>query len=280
MFKTPWKILKNNMIFIQPILLSLLLVMMSLTYFFGAVSAKKVLLAFSVFMATIAFLSGWFHINKLGVDDYNPEDEQSVITEKTIKNFKQFFTGVGERFLKFLLGVIVFLFIYFAVGSVVGKVCMQSFGVPTMLQELSKIAQTVTTQAELVSFLNGISFEDKLVFSKWVFVVFVMSSIMNFFGVLYFTVITYENKNVLLSLWLAVKFAFQNFIKCILVILVMFALYIALNILSVPFGSNAFAFAILIILLVLYFNYYVLLVFYLYNGKAKDNSDNRTEFIG
>ena len=280
MFKTPWQILKNNMIFIQPILLSLLLVMMSVTYLVGAFSGKKLLLAFSVLMATIAFMSGWFHINKLGVEDYNPDDEQTVITEKTIKNFKQFFTGVGERFIKFLLGMLIFLCLYFAVVSGVGKICLQLFGVPTLVQEFSKMAQTVATQAELVNFLNGISFEDKLVFSKWVLTILAMSSIMNFFGVLYFTVITYEDKNVLFSLWLALKFIFKNFIKCVSVILVMFALYIFLNILSVPFGSNAITFAILIILLVLYFNYYVLLVFYLYNGKAKDNSDNRTELIG
>ena len=280
MFKTPWQILKNNMIFIQPILLSLLLFMMSLTYLFGAFSLTKLLLAISVFMATVAFMSGWFHINKLGIEDYNPDDEQAVITEKTIKNFKQFFTGVGEKFLKFLLGMLIFLVLYFALMSGFGKVCLETFGMPTMLQELSKVAQSITTQAELVTFLNGISFEDKLVFSKWVLATIVISSIMNFLGVLYFTIITYENKNVLLSLLLTIKFVVQNFVKCISVIFVTFLLYIALNILSVALGSNAISFAILIILLVLYFNYYVLLVFYLYDGKAKDNSDNRTELIG
>lgn len=280
MFKTPWQILKNNMIFIQPILLSLLLFMMSLTYLFGAFSLTKLLLAISVFMATVAFMSGWFHINKLGIEDYNPDDEQTVITEKTIKNFKQFFTGVGERFLKFLLGMLIFIVVYFAFMSGLGKICLETFGMPTMLQELSKVAQSITTQAELVTFLNGISFEDKLVFSKWVLATIVISSIMNFLGILYFTILTYESKNVLLSLWLTIKFVVQNFAKCISVIFVTFLLYIALNILSVAFGSNAISFAILIILLVLYFNYYVLLVFYLYDGKAKDNSDNRTELIG
>ena len=60
----------------------------------------------------------------------------------------------------------------------------------------------------------------------------------------------------------------------------MILLYLGLNILSLVFGATSFGFAILMILLAVYFNYYLLLVFCFYDEKTKNNSDSRTEFIG
>ena len=280
MFKTPWNILRNNMIFIQPILLILLLLMLSSTYLIGGYSHTKLLLALSVFMATVAFISGWFHINKLGIIDYNPEDEQEEITSKTIKNFKQFFAGVGENFLKVLFATLIFMGVYFASIFLLGKVCMKIFGEPVIFIELAKIAKTVTTQSELVSFLNTVSIEDKLVFVRWMMSIIAMSSILNFIGVLYLVVIFSEKVNIFISLFKTIKFFVLNILKSILIIVFMFALYMLLNILSLVLGANAISFAILIILFVLYLNYYVLLVFCFYDEKTKNNCDYRTEFLG
>ena len=78
MFKTAYQILRNNMIFIQPLLLYMLLIMSASIFVAGRTipSVTKIILLLCFVLLTIAFLSGWFHINKLGIEKYNPDDEQ------------------------------------------------------------------------------------------------------------------------------------------------------------------------------------------------------------
>ena len=160
------------------------------------------------------------------------------------------------------------------------KLGLNIFGEPQILIDFPKIAKTLNTQSDLINYLNNISMQDKMIFANWVLSISVLSSIMNFFGLLYFTILTYTKKNVFASIFHTFVFLFKNIVGCIAIIAVMFALYMVLNVLSVILGSNSFSFVFLIILLVLYLNYYVLLVFCFYNERTKDNCNNRTEFIG
>lgn len=282
MFKTPLQILKNNMIFIQPILFFILLLMLAMTYFVagGVLSNAKLVLLVSVFLVAVSFSAGWFYINKLAVDDYNPNDVQEEITAKTIKNFRQFFSGVGEGFVRFLFAYIIYFALYFLVILALVKLGVKLYGEPKILMDFPKIVKTMTTQEELINYLNSVTMQDKVIFANWVLSITVLSSIANFFGFLYFTVITYTKKNIFYSLFNSICFAFKNIVGCTRIIVLMFCLYMFLNILSVILGNNALSFVLLIILFVLYLNYYVLLVFCFYNEKTEDNSNNRTELIG
>lgn len=275
MFKTTLKILKNNMLFIQPLLMYLLLVMTGATY----VASKnvyivpKVCISVSVILMTVALTAGWLHINKLGIQDYNPDDDSTVITEKTVKNFKQFFTGVGENFLKMLGAYVFYGALYLLCLFLIMKLCLQVFGEPTVFLALPEIAKS-QTNAEVISYLNSISEADKLNFVSWVWTIILSSSVLNFIGVLYLTVLTFEKRNIFVCFWLALKFLFKNILPCAVITLAMFAVYFMLNLLSFVLGTNSFSFALLIILLTLYLNYYILLVFCFYNERTKDNSNN------
>ena len=104
MFKKPLSILRNNMIFIQPLLLYLLLLMTALTFVLAKEMyfISKCMLLLSTLLMTIAFSAGWFYVNKLGVENYNGNDEPDTIATKAIENIKKFFVGVGENFFKSL----------------------------------------------------------------------------------------------------------------------------------------------------------------------------------
>lgn len=276
MFRTAYQILRNNMIFIQPLLLYMLLVMSAAMYVAGKTMplVARIVLTACVVLLTIAFMTGWFYINKLGVDKYNPEDEQEVITKKTVESFKQFFSGIGENFFKMLFAFIIFGLIYVGVSYLVVQLCLKFFGTPTIIMDFQNIAK-MQTNTEIVAYLNNVSVDDKLNFISWVWTGIVLSSILNFFGVLYFSINTYEKRNVFVCLWKAFLFFFRKILSSLAIILVLFFIYFFLNLLSLLLGANSFSFAILIILFTLYLNYYVLLVMWFYNEQTKNNSDSR-----
>lgn len=281
MFKKSYFILKNNMIFIHPLLLYLLTFMIFVSFLTNRniYAVPKIIMLICAVLLCIAMLSGWFYINKYGVLSYNEGDSKEEITIKTIQNFKKFFEGVGADFFKTLGICLIQLVLFAALFMLVSKICISIFGEPKLIYELPKLAKA-SSQAEILNFVNGISMHDKLVFTAWVLAVNVVASVYNFFGILYFAVNSFEKVNIFKSLLISIKFFFKNIISNFCIIIMMFLLYILLNILSILLGTNSLSFVILIILFTMYLNYYVILVFCFYNDKAKDNSNNGTEFIG
>ena len=278
--KKPFFILKNNLIFIQPLLLYLLLQMMALSFILGRniYTVPGIVLVVSMLLLTVAFAAGWLFINKLGILNYNPEDSKDEITVKAVKNFRMFFEGVGANFIKTFAAGLLYAAIYTAAMFVTGKICLEFLGKPDIIFEFQKIMQA-SNQAEIVNILNNISIQQKIIFSGWVMAFNTAASVMNFIGVLYFAVIFIKESDLLKSLFETIVFLIKNFLNCIFIIFIMFFLYLVLNLLSVIMGANSFSFVILIILFTIYLNYYILLVFCFYNDKTKSNSNNGTELV-
>lgn len=275
------KILKNNLIFIQPLLLFFLLIMTTASFFINKniLFAGKICLTISILLLIVAFTSGWFNINKYGVISYEENDTQEEIANKAIAGIKTFFEGVGRNFFK-TLGAYLFIGVFFiAVIYCVSNLLVHTLGEPKLMYEIPKLAQA-SSQAEVLNFVKNISDNDKIIFSIWMIVANVVLLILDFFALLYFSVINFENENIIKSVWTTIKFFFKNFINSIGMIFFIFALYLGLNFASLLLGANSFSLVILIILFTVYLNYSVLLVFCFYNEKTKINSDSRTELIG
>ena len=280
-FKKSFFILKNNLIFIQPLLFGLLLIMTSLSFLVGRnfYSISKFVLLISMILMFIAFSAGWFYINKQGIINYCEADSKEEIAMKAVQNFKKFFEGVGSDFLKTVGSYFIFFILYAAILYFLTKFCMSVFGEPKIIYEFPKILKA-SSQAEILNYINNITIQDKITFISWIMVFNIVSSIMNFFIILYFAVVSFENVNILKAFWIAIKFFFKNILGVVAILFVIFILYVFLNILSVILGTNSLSFVILIILFTIYLNYYLLLVFCFYYDKTKNNSNNRTECIG
>ena len=279
--KKSFYILKNNLIFIQPLLLGLLLIMTAFSFLVGRnfFSFSKIILLLSMFLLFIAFSAGWFFINKQGILNYNENDSKEEIALKAVQNFKKFFEGVGADFLKTALSYILLFILYAAVLYIVTKFCMSIFGEPRIIYDFPKILKA-SSQAEILNYINSVTIQDKIIFMNWMVVFNIAASIMNFFIILYFAVVSFENVNILKSFWFALKFFFRNLFGVVAILIIIFILYVFLNILSVILGSNSLSLVTLIILFTIYLNYYLLLVFCFYYDKTKNNSNNRTECIG
>ncbi len=275
------KILKNNLIFIQPLLLCLLLFMTVGTFFINKniYFVGKICLAISMLLLTVAFISGWLYINKLGVLSYVEDDTQEVVAKKAIESLKKFFEGIGANFLKTFAAYFVVVIGFVGVAYFASKILVATIGEPKLIYELPKLAQA-NSQAEILNFVKGISDEDKLIFSAWVIITNTIVFVCNFFATLYLTVINFSEDNFLKSIWTTIKFFFKNILGSVVIIATMFAIYLGLNFVSLLLGTNSFSLVILIILFTIYLNYCVLLIFCFYNDKTENNSNNRTEFIG
>lgn len=275
------KILKNNLVFIQPLLLCLLMFMTVASFFVNknVFIAGKICLSISILLLTIAFTAGWLHINKFGVISYDENDTAEAIANKAIAGIKKFFEGIGENFLKTLGAYAVVLLVAIGVIYSVSKLLVATIGEPKLIYEIPKLAQA-TSQAEILNFVKNIPDNDKIVFSLWMIVSNLVVFIINFFAMLYFSVLNFEKDNFIKAIWTTIKFFFKNFFASLFVILFILALHFGLNLVSLILGANSFSLIILIILFTVYLNYCVLLVFCFYNEKAKIDSNNRTEFIG
>ena len=184
------KILKNNLIFIQPLLLFFLMLMTGATFFINknVFLAGKICLSISIFLLAIAFTAGWLHINKYGVISYNEKDSVEEIANKAIAGIKSFFEGIGKNFLKTLAGYIVIFISSFGIICAISKLLVSTIGEPKLIYELPKLAQA-SSQAEILNFVKNIPDNDKIVFSLWMIISNIVVFITNFFALLYFSVL-------------------------------------------------------------------------------------------
>ncbi len=280
-FINSFKILKNNMLFVQPLLLFFLIEISGFTYIASKNInfAPKIILLISLFLLMSAFLAGWFYINKLGIEDFNPEDSYETSASKSVKNFKLFFTGVGENFFKFLSSSLLYFALYAFCVNCLTRACVKFIGEPAVFDKFMQAAMS-QNQNELLNLTNSINTHEALVFVLWILAFAVFTMIFNYFGILYAVIITAEKINIFSSLWKTIKFFILNIFSSILIMIVLFGIYFFINLLAAPMGTNSIAFVILIILCMFYLNYYVILVSYYYNEKTKSNSDSGAEFIG
>ena len=185
-----FSILKNNLIFIQPLLFYLLIIMVILPPILGKNTAlyPKVLLVISAFLLTVATTSGWLYINKKAVDDYNPDDNNEEIARKTLVNLKTFFTGVGEYFFKTLFGYFCFITIYILFFYLTTKSCLYFLGEPSIAHRINDFT-SIKTVEELNNLLKSFPSHDILILKLWIIIFTVAGTLFNFLGYLYFVIL-------------------------------------------------------------------------------------------
>ena len=200
-YSKAFSILKNNLIYIQPLLFYLLIIMLILPPILGKNTAlyPKVLLIISSFLLTVATTAGWLYINKKAVIDFNPDDNNEEIAKKSLTNLKTFFTGVGEYFFKTLLGYFCFISIYILLFYLTTKFCLHFLGEPTITHKITDIA-SIKTVEELNNLLKSIPSHDILILKLWIIIYTIAGTLFNFLGYLYFIILFSEKYNVLKSI--------------------------------------------------------------------------------
>lgn len=281
-FKKSFSILFNNLIFIQPLLLLFLIFTAVLSY-----SLVKLVLFFPVniiffitlFMLCVAFFTGWIYINKCGILSYNEKDSKEEIAFKSLQNFKKFFEGVGSGFFNVLFISVFNFLLYFSIIFAASKILTHYIGIPEFLSDM-KLILSFTSNDEFIRYFQSVSLHDMKCFLLWFGVINILSVIMNYFAVLMYASYSFDNKNPFMTLINSIKFFFLNIIPSIGIMLYTYLLYILLNVVSSLLVPGSISFAVLTILLTLYFNYCIILIFDYYYEKNKNNGNNGSELVG
>ena len=170
-------ILKNNLIFTQPILIYFLL-LLAASQHLGRPNTQlhpPILMALSVFLLAAATISGLFHINKNALSDYNPNDDKTETARKSIKNLKTFFAGTGEHFLKVMSGTMLYSLIFFGFIYTIIIYLTNTIGIEPVQILIKKLGELETAN-QINEFASSLSRHDLLVINIWS-LFFVVSSI-------------------------------------------------------------------------------------------------------
>lgn len=270
-------ILKNNIIFIQPVLIYFMLILLFLQnvidkhFRFQA----KLLMCISIFLLTMAFITGLFFIINKAIKDYNENDDTIAITNKSINNLKMFFTGIGQYFSKILSGTTLFIIVYSVLIFLIGKYISSNIGIPDFVSIFSQYNKMQSIN-EINQYILSFSAHDLFVINIWCLFFVIASAVFNHIIIINTSVLISGEKNILLSLVKTIKFFFKNIFQSIFMIVFMFALYCFISIISFLIGQNVFSLALSTILISMYFNYYIILVQYFYNEQKNNNSNNGT----
>jgi hypothetical protein len=226
-----------------------------------------------------AFCSGWFHINKLAIETYKEqteektveqqEEEQKEITKNSIKNIKQFFTGVGDNFLKNLGGYTILLLLNIVVLFIVIKICIVQYGL-IQIPEVQSVKEII----------EALTQEDKITLSKWIITIIPISFLFQYFFVLYNASLYFDKKNIFVALLDTAKFFFKNFWLNIGLLILLPIIKFIISAPAQVIGANTIGVTLNIIASTIYFTFYTIIIFRLYSEKTKINCDNRTEFSG
>lgn len=281
MFIKSLKILKNNPIFVQPILIFMVIIMGIFSFLMerNMTFPIKIIMLITIILLFTAFLSGWLYISKSAIADYNEDDSDEEIREKSISNIKKFFEGVGANFIRVLSALAIIIIIGGGIGTAIIWLCYKFFGTPQAFFDSIKMAQA-SSQAEKLNIMNNISQESMITFAKWIMVLIPSYTVIQYFFSCYLASVMYEERNIFYCLFKTLKTIILNILPFLLIVIILQAVNVFINLISAMLGTNVFSFFIYLMLYVLYLNYSVILIFSFYNEKTNDNSDSRPELIG
>lgn len=267
-FSRAFKITNENIILATPLILFLFLLSIYLDVAKNApenILSAALLLITTLFMLS-AFFAGWFFMVKRAI--YLDKQEFVVEEEKAKASFnliKELPLGIGEYFLPFLGGIIVysallilFAFITYQVGiHVIGKINLSS----TELKMILNSAETKTL-------ISSISTEKLTKLQIWYSTFVVVMTIHYFLTMFLAPEIVLRTKNPLTAFFKSISFIFKNFLSAVILFayinILSFVASILINGLLMIRFMPTFITALISMLLYFYFIVYVIVLVFLY----------------
>lgn len=254
--KNVFKLTNKYLILLTPLLLYSLVSSVYMTASaIGGKLASIILATVIFFLMTGAFISGWFYMIKLAVQDNSNNEPNSLL--------KEFPAGVGEYFLP-ALGAI-FNILLFAIALLVlsykfGMYFIGNIGVSS--ETLLKAFESVAT---LKLFISSLTAEQLIRINNWNFLVMTTMATICFLVILYLPTLFYKEKNPFKSFLLSFKSLFsKKFFKTLGLYLLIYFVNLAISILSAIFTGNIFMHFLVTLLNFYYITLACVGVFYYY----------------
>lgn len=278
-FKQSFKILKENILTIQPLFLWVIIMMFVST----PLAAKKTpdagffITVGIVFLSLTAFLSGWYNCIKTAISNKNKE--YNSVEEKNKAQFdtlKSFFPGVTE----YMLPVTVYTIFYGLSGYFLTRVyryvSFKIFALKNFPSDIQNIINT-GTQEEISKYIQAnLSNEQLMTLTMLLLGAVILFLLFSVIVLWLAPALYYSGKNPFVVLKSMFSFLFKHFGMSIQIVVVMFIINTIISFLSLFMSSGFLAF-IPVLLTFGYLMYYVVTVFLYYESKEQNNCNCGTK---
>lgn len=288
-FLKAFKTTNENIILTTPLILFLFIFTIYLDIAKNApetIPSAALLLITTLFMLS-AFFAGWFFMTKKAVE----LDRQTFIIDEdrakaSLGLIKEFHIGIGEYFLPFLGGIILYSFIFILLCLIayqagihfIGKINLNPAEIKTILNAI-----------ESKALISSIPVDKLAKLQMWYALFIIIMTVHYFITMFLVPEIVLRTKNPLIAFFKSVIFIFKNFLSAIILFayinVLSFIVSLIINgILMLHFIPN-FILALISMLVYFYFIVYVIVLVFLYydnaiSTKEENNSDSGTDSIG
>ena len=277
-----FKLIKYNIILVQPLLIFMLLFGLVINIIAGASKTGPaiIIIILSLVGLFCAFLAGWFNMfHKCVQNSFDENITEKEMAENSPALFKEFTPGVGKYFLKVFVGLIIYVVLFYLFLTFSSYLCEKFIGFP---QSVSKtdITQAVFSESKALEVLNKLSKHDKILILKWNLVILFSTGVFSFLTMFWLPAMIAENKNpfsaYLASLVKILQKPFQT-----LIIFISYWMASTVAIIINALGANNFFFEFIgLILYVFVLIYFITMLFLYYERYSKNNNSGRSDSIG
>ena len=220
-------------------------------------------------LMTGAFLSGWFAMIKDAV--VTPENESKTSYDL----LKVFLQGVGNKFLTYTAGIVLYSAMLFGVALGAYKCAVKYIGqFPIPVDVLNA---TMNSPETLKQFVSSMPVEDLIKVNQWnmLFLLFVL--VFMFITMFWIPEIEFGGKNIFVSFFNSIKNLFGKFFKNLVLFLFMFFIYLFVSMLSTFAMVNNVLYFVSVLLSIYSTVYIVVLLFQYYEEQFEGRSDSGSD---
>lgn len=269
------KLIKRNLMVIQPLFLGVLVLMFAAGPLFtrNSLDAGFIFSAIIMVLLLSAFIAGWYNCIKYTISLNNkvytsPEE----IHKEQIEIIKQFFPGVAEYFLSVAGVIIVYIGIAYGLSFFIENIIHNLFVQAEIPQNLFKVINS-SNQTEIVKLIGSLNDNQLIAVIKALGLTAVFVFAFHFLILWFGPAVFYTSKNPIYAIFTGIKFLFQNFIPSLIILFVMILINVFITFLSMLCGTGILSF-IPFLCLFFYILYYIVTVFLYYEQKTENNCIN------
>lgn len=281
-FKKSAKLLKDNIMLIQPLFIWMLVIMLMLIPLAGKKSFDIgfIFTLILILLCTTAFLAGWYNSTVFVVSLKNKKYETLEEHNKNqIEILKKFFPGVGEYILPVTVISIIYCGLGYGLMELYRLLAKKIFIVYNFPNDFFTVLNS-GSQNDITNFLQNSLSHSQLTILLWAVAgSFVLYLIFNLIVLWFMPAIFYTSKNPLKAIWKSIIFMFKNIKVSLAIVIAMFLINMAITFIRAFTGNGILAFVPFLLTFV-YLVYYVLTVFLYYEEKTQNNSNCGSECNG
>ncbi|MBQ8476684.1 hypothetical protein IJ531_06460 [bacterium] len=224
-----------------------------------------------LFALIFVFFAGWFEVIKNST-------QREKIKEKNF--YSIFLEGIGLNVIPSAIGIVVYTVLVFLAVFLAQFIALKFFGdINFFLNDLNKIS---LEGGNFAQYFNSLDVNQKYIVYGWNLCIIASVLIFNFLSLFYFPAIFYCESNIFLrpfiAIYRALGFLFKNFFAALALGIIIYILNMLLAFLNAAFAQNAIISVLLLLVYIYFISWVVMLIFNYY--EAKNNSSDRSNSVG